>query len=418
MTISVGFNFHGLNAFALPLSDTFGVALPTVVGVLSVARIETAFIGPLEGYLVDRFGPRTMMFIGVPIMGVGFLATSLAPSFPVFVVAFLFGVVLGTSLGFGNPIATSVANWWQRKRGRAFGILWLGTSLASMIVPVVNWMIETFGWRGAFRIMGAIVFLVGLPIAGLMRHRPEQYGMLPDGDDPNAVSAYSATSAAESGGATTRVTETNDDHEFTVWEAMRTTTFWAFAFSVSMRTGITSAVAINSFPLVVEGLGGTATQASFLFLLQGIGSAPGRVFLSWIGDSINKRYIMASSLAVMSVALLFMSQATTFGQLTLLWIPYSIVWGGLSSLPNSLRADLFGRRNFGTIQGTMSPVQSGFSFATPVFAAWVFQRTGSYTIPFMVFSGMALLSMLLILRATPPRKRGVSYKGKDIASPV
>ena len=72
MTLGVGFNFHALNAFIIPISDTFNVSIAVVATVLSVARIETALIGPLEGYLVDRFGPRTMMFIGIPIMSLGF----------------------------------------------------------------------------------------------------------------------------------------------------------------------------------------------------------------------------------------------------------------------------------------------------------------------------------------------------------
>ena len=397
MLVSVGFNFHGLNAFILPLSEGFNITLPTIVGVLSIARIETAFIGPLEGYLVDRFGPRRMMFIGVPLMGIGFIAASLAPDFPTFVVAFLLGVVLGASLGFGNPISTSVANWWNRKRGRAFGIMWIGTSLASMIVPLVNWAIETFGWRGAFRAMGFVVFAVGLPISTVMRHRPEQYGMLPDGDIPNQFPNINDSNTQAS-------PLREAEPEFTIWQALRTRTFWFFATSISLRTGITTGVAVNSFPLIVEQLGGTTAQASFLFLLQGICSAPGRVFLSWMGDSFNKRYIMGTSLFVMTLTLLLMSQVSSVMTMTLLWIPYAVVWGGLSSLPQSLRADLFGRKNFATIQGTMSPMQSGVSFAAPIIAAMLFNTTGSYQIPFIIFALMAFASMILILLATPPKK--------------
>ena len=336
MTLGVGFNFHALNAFIIPVSETFNVSIAVVATVLSVARIETALIGPLEGYLVDRFGPRTMMFIGLPIMSLGFFLISIAQNITVFIICFLLGVVLGSSLGLGNPISTSVANWWVKKRGRAFGILWLGTSLASIIVPLVNMFIESYGWRNAFRLMGFLVLIVGIPIACVMRHRPEQYGMLPDGEH------YSKSSTSEDN------TLNDSEISFTMMQAIRLKTFWAFAFSVSIRIGITTAVAINSFPLVVS-LGGTATQASMLFLLQGVLSAPGRVFLSWAGDSINKRYIMASSLFVMTISLFFMSQANNFTFLAFCWVPYAVVWGGLSSLPQSLRADLFGRKNLNLI---------------------------------------------------------------------
>ena len=160
MLIGAGFNYHGLNAFVIPVSDTFGVSLTAVTTVLAVARIETAFIGPLEGYLIDRFGPRTMMFLGVPLMGVGFLILSVAPSFTVFVVVLFLGVIIGSSFGFGSPITTAVANWWHRHRGRAFGIMWLGISAGAILVPLVNQLIEQFGWRWAVRVMGVLVFLL------------------------------------------------------------------------------------------------------------------------------------------------------------------------------------------------------------------------------------------------------------------
>ncbi|MBI4310896.1 MAG: MFS transporter [Chloroflexi bacterium] len=400
MVISVGFNHHGLNAFTLPLADSFGISLATIVGALSLARFETAFIGPVEGYLVDRFGPRAMMFVGVPLMGGGFLAASFAPNFPVFLACFFLGTVLGSSLGFGSPISTAVANWWRRKRGRAFGILWIGTSLASVIVPLVNWMVETLGWRGAFRVIGLIVFVVGLPLAAIMRHRPEQYGMLPDGDDPATAPAKDAARANGSESA-----EAAGEADFTAWEALRTPTFWYFAISVSIRTALTTAMGMNAFPLVEKELHGTAAQAGFLFVVQGVFSAPGRVFLSWIGDSISKQKIMAGSLAVMGVCLAVMAFATSVAQITLLWVPYSIVWGGLSSLPNSLRADLFGRRNFASIQGAMSPISSLFNLVLPFFAAAVFVRAGTYRVPLLVFGVLCFVSMWLILMANPPTKK-------------
>lgn len=395
MIIQNGFNFHGLNAFVLPLSETFGVSVSLVAASISFARIETAFIGPLEGYLVDRFGPKTMMLIGVPIMSAGFLLASTASSYGMFVVALLAGIVLGVSLGIHSPITTAVANWWIKKRGRAFGILWLGQSAGAAVVPIVNWLIETTGWRGAFRIMGVIVLMIGLPVAMVMRHRPEQYGLLPDGDrSPEPPELRESVSDNRD------QLNTSEAEEFTPWEALRTATFWFFALSVSVRVGVTTAIAINSFPLVIA-MGGTAGQASLLFLMQGVFSAPGRLFLSWVGDAINKRHIMAVSLAIMCVCLLFMAQVTTLSQLYIVWIPYTIVWGGLTSVPHSLRADLFGRRNFASIQGVMAPIQLPFNLVAPIFVAWVFERTGSFQIPLTLFSVLTFISMVMILLARP-----------------
>ena len=248
MFLSAGFNFHGLNAFVIPVSTTYGVSLVAVTTVLSVARIETAFIGPLEGYLVDRFGPRLMMFIGVPLMGAGFLLLSLASSFAAFVAILFLGVIIGSSVGFGSPIVAAVANWWQRSRGRAFGIMWLGLSAGAIIVPVINQFIERFGWRTTVQVMGMAVFVLGLPVAAIMRHKPEQYGMLPDGDDP-ALEAEQSATASDDKHPTHGVPGGQQVRDLTLKEALKASSFWYFALSYGIRIGVTSAVAINLLPL-------------------------------------------------------------------------------------------------------------------------------------------------------------------------
>ncbi|PZC51104.1 MAG: Sugar phosphate permease [Chloroflexi bacterium] len=398
MSISVGFANHGLSAFIIPIADEFNVDIAVVATILVLGRIETAFIGPVEGYLVDRFGPRTMMFIGVPILGVGLLVVSITSSLPTFVASFLLGVVLGTSLGFSMPISTAVANWWREKRGRAFGLMWLGFSVGALLVWPINHVIEAYGWRWAFRVMAILTFVVGFPVSAVMRHRPEDYGMVPDGErskENNGLSVPSENKAVNS------IQE--QEINFTVWEALKTPALWYFTMAISVRGAVTGAVAINLFPLV-ESLGGSSSQAAFLFVIHAIFSAPGRLFFSWAGDWFNKRYLMTVLLGLLGIAILTMSQATSITSLTLLYAPYALVWGGLSSLPQSFRADLFGREHYASIQGAIAPFRTGFTFAAPVFAAWMFDQTGSYQIPLMVFGIFAFIAMGMIFMARPPEK--------------
>ena len=402
MLLGAGFNYHGLNAFVIPVSHTFGVSLTAVTTVLAVARIETAFIGPLEGYLIDRFGPRTMMFLGVPLMGVGFLVLSVAQSFTVFIVVLFLGVIMGSSLGFGSPITTAVANWWHRHRGRAFGIMWLGISVGAIMVPLVNQMIEQFGWRWAVRIMGVLVLLMGLPVAAIMRHRPEQYGMLPDGDV--AIDPVEESHQDELRAPLGSQPPPEAQQEFTLVQALRSAAFWYFSLSYGLRVGVTSAVGINIFPLV-QSIGGTTHQASLIFLVHGVFSAPGRLFLSWAGDYFNKRFLMAGLFLVLAVCVFGIGQVTSLTALFIVYIPYAVSWGGLSSLPQSFQADLFGRQHYATIRGASAPMQSVFSLIAPPFATLMFERVGSYAIPFTLLAGTAVLAALLVLNAKPSRAR-------------
>ena len=402
MLIGAGFNYHGLNAFVIPVSDTFGVSLTAVTTVLAVARIETAFIGPLEGYLIDRFGPRTMMFLGVPVMGVGFLILSVAPSFTVFVVVLFLGVIIGSSIGFGSPITTAVANWWHRHRGRAFGIMWLGISAGAILVPLVNQLIEQFGWRWAVRVMGVLVLLLGLPTAAIMRHRPEQYGMLPDGD----VATVPKEEPHEGEPSAPLHSQRPPDgaREFTLVQALRSAAFWYFSLSYGLRIGVTSAVGINIFPLV-QSIGGTTHQAGLIFLVHGIFSAPGRLFLSWAGDYFNKRFLMAGLFLLLAVCVFGIGQVTSLPALFIIYVPYAVSWGGLSALPQSFQADLFGRQHYATIRGASAPMQSVFSLIAPPFATLIFERTGSYAIPFTLLAGTAVLAALLVMNAKPSKPR-------------
>ena len=402
MLIGAGFNYHGLNAFVIPLSDTFGVSLTAVTTVLAVARIETAFIGPLEGYLIDRFGPRTMMFLGVPLMGVGFLILSVASSFTVFIVVLFLGVIMGSSLGFGSPITTAVANWWHRHRGRAFGIMWLGISAGAIMVPLVNQMIEQFGWRWAVRIMGTLVLLMGLPVAAIMRHRPEQYGMLPDGDV--ATDPAEEPHQGEPSAPLHSQPPSDGGREFTLVQALRSAAFWYFSLSYGLRVGVTSAVGINIFPLV-QSIGGTTYQASLIFLVHGVFSAPGRLFLSWAGDYFNKRFLMAGLFLVLAACVFGIGRVTSLTALFIVYIPYAVSWGGLSALPQSFQADLFGRQHYATIRGASAPMQSVFSLIAPPFATLIFERTGSYAIPFTLLAGTAVLAAVLVMNAKPSSPR-------------
>ena len=190
MAMTSGINFHGFGNFIIPLSKEFGWNRTVVSTIFSLARLEAGFIGPLEGWLVDRIGPRKLMLVGIPLMGLGFILLSRVNGLLTFMLVYVLGVTLGNSVGMHTPASAAVANWFTRKRGLAFGIMWSGVGLGGLMVPVLGWAIEEFGWRQASVMVGIFVVVVGIPVASIMRHRPEQYGLLPDGDKPPKVDSW------------------------------------------------------------------------------------------------------------------------------------------------------------------------------------------------------------------------------------
>ena len=295
-----------------------------------------------------------------------------------------------------TPITTSVANWFNKKRGLAFGLVWSGVGLGGFFVPAGAWLIEEFGWRNASLIIGIFVALIGFPIALVMRHRPEQYGYLPDG----------ATPEPDADGTTPSTPRQADfSNDFTAREALRTSSFWFLSLSIAARSLVSGGVGLHLVPYFV-GLDASTVLAATLAGSVGVMSIPGRFGLSTLGDYLNKRYVMAISLVVMTIAIIFMANATSVRGVIPFLLLYSAAQGGISVIPQSLVAEYFGRRSYATIQGFRSTIQTAGIIVGPIISGLVFDSTGSYRLAFLGFAAATMLSMFLVMLAKPPKRPG------------
>ena len=393
MAMSSGINFHGFGNFIIPLSKEFGWSRTTVSAVFSLARLEAGFIGPVEGWAVDRLGPRKLMLVGIPVMGLGFILLSQVSGLFTFMLVYILGITLGNSLGMHVPASAAVANWFNRKRGLAFGIMWSGVGLGGLLVPALGWAIDVYGWRDASVYVGIFVIFVGVPVAALMRHRPEQYGFLPDGQI-----IPQKTSNGKLG--------KNEDFEvdFTAREALQTSSFWFLSLSIMARSLVTGGVGLHLVPYFV-GLGASPIEAAAYAGSVGVISIPGRFGLSYLGDYFNRRYMMAISLLFMTLSIVLLATADSLSSSIPGLVAYSISQGGISVIPQSIIADYFGRKAFATISGFRSSIQMLGIIVGPVVSGLVYDRTGSYEWAFLGFAAASIVSMLLVLMALPPSPR-------------
>ena len=216
--------FYGFSTFFMPLIREFDCTRAALSAAFSFSRIEGGFLGPLEGWLVDRFGPRKMMLIGVLIMGAGYVLLSRVNSLAMFYLIFIGAVATGTTLGLLTPAYVTITNWFIRKRSRAMGIVFSGMGIGGIVVPGLAWLITDYGWRSAAMTVGIVVWAICIPLAFVMRHRPEQYGYLPDGEtvktpDPQAQSPETSSFASEK--------ETDaKEVDFTWRQAVKMPSFW------------------------------------------------------------------------------------------------------------------------------------------------------------------------------------------------
>ena len=403
MAITAGINFHGFGNFIIPLSREFGWSRTTISAIFSVARLESGLLGPLEGWAVDRVGPRRLMVVGIPLMGIGYIAMSRIDGLLAFFLVYVFMISLGSSLGVSTPITAAVANWFNKRRGLAFGIMWSGVGIGGLFVPAIGWLIESYDWRNASMIVGLFIAVIGLPIAVVMRHRPEQYGYYPDGRVPEEVRNSKQAQ---------RPVLPDLTGDFTAGEALRTSSFWFLSLSIMSRSVVSGGIGLHFVPFFVD-LGASNVTAAALAGSVGLMSIPGRFGLSALGDYVNKRYVMCVSLALMSVSIIFMARAQSVSAVIPVLVAYAAAQGGISVIPQSLIADYFGRRSYATIQGFRSTIQMLGIIAGPIISGYVFDTTGSYEYAFLGFSAAAIVSMVLVFMAKPPvkpvrRRRAVS----------
>ena len=192
VTMAIGVNARtAFSLFFPPIISEFGWERGVTAGAFSFGFVVSGAVSPLIGRMMDRFGPRAVMELGVALMGGGLLLAPLT-SQP-WHLYLTIGVLVGAGsvcLGYSGQ-SLFVPNWFIRRRGLAMGLAFAGVGIGSVtLLPWVQHMIEQTGWRTACTAMGILVLVVLAPINLLLRKRPEDIGLLPDGDAaPTATSA-------------------------------------------------------------------------------------------------------------------------------------------------------------------------------------------------------------------------------------
>lgn len=395
--LSGGLNFYGFSAFFVPLSQEFGWSRTALSGVISLARLEGGFLGPFEGYLADKFGPRKVMLVGIPLMGTGFILLSQVESLLSFYLVYILAITLGSALGTFVPVNAAIAHWFIKKRSRAFGFVMSGVGVGGAIfLPLLGWTIVTYGWRPAAVAGGILILIIGLPVATVMRHKPEQYGQYPDGINPMT----SQNDHSHSFDSNERSRE-QAIQEFGPLQTLRTSSFWLLGTSVALRALVTTGFTIHFVAMMVD-RGFSLPLASSLLGWVALLSLSGRIGLSWLGDFVEKRYLLAGALMVMAMTLVAMSLAKSFLVFMLILVIYSTAYGGSIVLPLPIQGDYFGRKSFATIRGLLSTVQTIGMMIGPIFAGITYDLTENYFVAFLGFAVAASLGSLVLLLLKKP----------------
>ena len=388
--LTSGFYLAGMGAYFLPVSETFSASKTAVSGVFSFARLEHGMLGPVQGLLLERFGARPIMLFGITMMGAGFILLSQVSSLLWFYVVFILFIAMGQSFGLGPPVFATVVNWFVRQRTRALGLVLSGSAIGGLIVLGIAWSIEHSGWRETAFYSGFVIWGVGLPLALLMRYRPEPYGYEPDGGPAPAT-------------AGAKEQPRSDEVDFTPGEAMRTRQFWVMNAGFLLRLMGTAAVPVHLIAFLVEDVGFSTARAALLLGLIGPVGAAGRLGFGVLGDALTKRYVLATAVLIQAASLVVLAFTEHFWHGLIFLVLFAVGHGGGAPVWIATRAEYFGRKHYATISGYGAVLMLIGSVVGPIFAGVLSDHVeNGYAVSFVTMAALAGLGAVMIVFSTPP----------------
>ena len=381
---------QSFGAYFVLLQQDLAWSKASISGAISMMSLENGLLGPPGGWLVDRFGPRATMRVGICIFGVGFMLFSQVDSLPAFYLSFAL-MAIGQNIGGFMPLTVAIVNWFRRRRTTALAAMQTGGSLGGIAVPIVVLTLETFGWRTTAFASGVLIIALGIPLTALIRHRPEDYGLEVDGGPGPTLEAAAVRKPVPSAGV-----------DFLPREALRTRAFWLLALGHGSSLLVVSAVNIHLVPHLHEDLKFSLEAASFVVGLLAITQIAGQVLGGFLGDRFSKRSIVVACMGMHATGLLSLAYAAGLPMVVAFTTLHGLGWGMRAPLMQSIRADYFGTASFGSIMGWASMITTIGSTSGPLVAGFLADATGSYTIGFTILALLAGAGSIFFVLAAPP----------------
>ena len=384
-----GLLLQAFGAYVAVLSDERGWSKTALSGGAALQSIEGALLGPALGWMIDRFGPRAMLQVGIVAFAIGFMVLSQIDTIGGFYGAVLL-LALGTSLSGYFPLSVTMVHWFQRHRARALSLMGLGFAAGGFGVPAVGWVMQNHGWRTTAFASGVLMLLVGWPLARVIRGRPADIGETIDGAPP-ASRANDEAGIDEPGG-----------REFSVREALRTRAFWLLATAHGFALLVVTAVNVHAISHMKEGLGYSLAQASLVIMLMTISQAAGVLMGAAVGDRWEKRHLAAACMLLHMIGLLMLTYAVHPLMVGAFAIMHGIAWGLRGPFMQAIRADYFGLQAIGMIIGLSALITSVGQVCGPMVAGAFADLTGNYRAGFTLLALVAGSGSLLFMLARKP----------------
>ena len=392
-----------LSVFLVPMTEAFGWSRGLFSVAVSLGAVCGLVMSPFAGRLIDRYGAGLILAGCSAVVGLCAVGLSLVTHALSFYAIYIPGrAVFSSPLELGTT--TAISNWFIRRRPMA--LAWFGAVQGvglGLLPPAAAILIEGFGWQSAWVVLGVFTLATGvLPPLILMARRPEDMDLAPDPVRGESSQASTTPASSIRPGAAPAWR----DVDYTVREAVRTPAFWILAFFSMVGFMAQAGVSLHQAAHYVDA-GVSHGQAALVATAFAFGQIPGGMVWSPLGRRLPVRVMLAVSAVWLSGGVFgigFTHQLTwgiVFGFL------FGAGVGGLHTLLRLAWADYYGRLHLGAIRGLTLPAQIGGQAIGPAVSGFMFDTSGGYLLPFVIFGSGVGLSALLVLAAVPP-KRGLA----------
>lgn len=382
LTLMYG-TLYSFGVFLKPLVDDLHLAQRALSGAYSLCFLLSGILAMPVGRLNDRIGPRVVVCSCAVLIGLGWFLSSRAGA--LWQLYLYFGVLVGVGTSGGlTPVLSTIAKRFATQRGIMTGIAVAGVSTGTMLLPpLMNTLLEAYGWRTTFALTGFGVPLLVLVLAQVLAWKPRMQAPepLPASATGEPVAARPATGVS-------------------VRHACRTRYLWMM-FAVYVLAGFVIQIVLVHLAFHAIQGGTAAAQAAVLVSAVGFGGLSGRIVGGIASDRLGNRPTMMAAFVLMAVAFALLLLPATWGVLLAFSIIFGVAYGEVLCMMSLLPVDFFGLKNHGTIMGIITAASTIGGGLGPVVAGSLFDATGNYRIAWAVCLGFTVLAFLLVVGLRP-----------------
>jgi len=388
------FSVVGLALYGLPLYYDFMVrefgwsrTMVTSGNALSKLVVGPVF-GFAAGWIVDRFGPRRLMMAGILMAGGALIGLGAVSALWMFYFFYFFNA-LGYVCGGPLPNQVLLSQWFDKTRGKAMGIAYLGIGIGGAIVPILaTWLTAHFGWRGSLQALGVLIVLIALPLAYFVKEAPK------DGDLKRVAPRQTDRRASLSGPPETPALR----------PILTSPAFYLLALgSMCSIAAVGGANQHLKLFLSLDRGYSQADAATVISMVLAV-SIAGRLLMGWLADRVPRRSVMLLIYLLVAGSIPLLLVGGSPSTMYVFALIFGLGLGGEYMIIPLMAGELFGVRVLGRVMGIVLTADGVAEATAPMLVGYLRDRNGSYDIGFTALVAAALIGAVAIALLPRPRR--------------